>query len=190
MPPGNPKTSQEVLIKVRYDYESGNYKSISELAEKYGINQRSLYSRMSREGWAQVKKEALVKAHHNIKKAVLSEAQKWVDMVKARAKKDFSIIDKSIDDVVSSSNGIEASEIRNYTQARKLLDDMARRAYGLSDPVQGVDVISKGQSVGESIISAIEKLRADSSRPKLTEEDLQRVLEAEIIDEDDAGGNP
>lgn len=183
MADGTPKTPKEVLQQVKYEYQAGTYKSVAELAERYGINQFSLHSRIKREKWDEKKEQILAIAEKNIEKAVLSEANEWINRVKTRSLKDWQIIDSSIDGMVAAAGGVEPSDLRSYIQARKVLDDMSRRALGLADPSQNVDITSKGQSIGESLISAIAKLRETEDRPRLTEEDKRRILEAEIIDE-------
>lgn len=183
MPDPTPTLTREELLKVEYDYLTGNYKSIAELARKYKVKEVTLYARIKREQW-DLKRESIVKeSDKKIEKGVINEAELWLKRVKERSLKDWSIIDQSIDGLVQSTGGVEPADLRNYIAARKLLDDMHRRALGLLDAPQSLDITSKGQSLGESLLSAIAKLRQDQSVPKITSEEVDQIIEAEIIDE-------
>lgn len=198
MPDGTPIKSREELLRIKYDYQSNNYKSVSELARRYGMKECTLHARIKHEGWDEEKEEWLKKASKRIEKTVVDEAGEWVQMVKSRAKKDWKVIDKSIDDLVGLQedshgnitivNGADPGAMRSYAQARKCLDDMARRCLGLADAPQSVDLKSGGVSIGQSIVDAIQRLRNDPERPSLTDNDKnkirEKIREAEIINEE------
>lgn len=197
MPDGTPIKSREELLRIKYDYQTNNYKSISELARRYGMKEGTLSARIRHEKWSEEKEAWLNKASQSIAETVVSEAEEWVQMVKARAKKDWKVIDKSIDELVGLQedaqgniimiNGADPGAMKAYSQARKLLDDMARRCLGLADAPQSVDLKSGGVSIGQSIVDAIQRLRNDPERQQLTENDKnkirEKIREAEIIED-------
>lgn len=168
------KTSQAVLDQVKFSYMSGDFKNISELAVRFGLNNKTLHSRIDREEWEKEREEYLRSIQ---KKAVKVGVDSWVEMVKDRSKKDWDIIDRSIDNIGSE---VDPDTMLTSVKARKILDDMVRRSYGLSD---SLDVRSGGQSIGESLVSALQKLRETDKTPPLTNEEVDRIIEAEIIDE-------
>lgn len=178
------KTTKEVWEQVRIDYHLGNWKSLEELANRYTINPNTLRRKVINNEWNLEREKLQSTLLTKVEVLKESEVEEWIKIVKERSKKDWEIIDSSIDGMVDAAGGIEPSDLRSYIQARKVLDDMARRALGLADPTHAIDITSKGQSLGESLLSAISKLRESPDKPKLSEEDKQRILEAEIIDDD------
>lgn len=169
------KTSQEVLEQCKYDYVNSNFKSVYELARTYSINKDSLHGRINRENWEDLRQKKLTELKRKSDKVGVNV---WVDRVKARSEKDWEIIDRSIDNIGSE---VDPDTMLTSVKARKILDDMVRRAYGLSD---SLDLKSGGQSLGESFASALQKLRETDKSPPLTSSDCDRILEAEIVDED------
>lgn len=200
MPDPTPVLSQERLYQLECEYMAGDFKSVSELARKYGIKENTLCVRAKREGWEEKRNQLLQKNSKKITEAIQNEANLWVNRVKERSLKDWKIIDKSIDELVGIQedangnvtliNGADPGAMRSYIQARKLLDDMARRCLGLQDAPKSLDLTSKGQSLGESLLSAISKIRANGGQSKISSEDVDRILEAEIIDDSDSQKPP
>lgn len=190
----SPKTSFEVLQKVRYEYEAGTYKSISELAVRYGIDPKSLHGRMKREKWEEErneKKRALEKLEGKSKEKQIKE---WLERVHSRSLKDWKIIDKSLDELggitenelgeLVQVQGVDPDAMRAYISARKMLDDMARRALGIAEPTKSLDVTTGGKSFGESLASAIQKVRENLNTPTLSDSEFEKIIDAEIIEED------
>lgn len=176
----NPKTDVEVLLKVKCEYQAGSYKSVSELASRYGIPIKNLHSRIKREGWDIEKEELQRKVANSLEKKVIREANSWENRVEERTLKDWQIIDRSIDNI---GEEIDPETLLPFIRGRKILDDMNRRSRGLSDPTHSIDLTSKGQSLGESLVSAIQKARENPNPIKITSEEVQRIIEADIVEE-------
>lgn len=181
MPDPTPVLSQEELQKVRYQYETGNFRSVSELARQYGVKPCTLHARIKTEGWDKKRDQILQKTSLKMEKEAVNEVDSWLKRVKERTLKDWEIIDRSIDNIGSE---IDPETLLPFIRGRKLLDDMHRRAQGIADPTHNVDITSKGQSLGESLVSAIAKVRESESGLKITSQDVDRIIEAEIIEDD------
>jgi hypothetical protein len=185
------KHTKETWEKLRLEYFAGTYKTLSELAEKYQVQENSLRSKISQQEWNKQKEEMQSALSNKVKEKLemeaVDEVKMWIEKVKKRTSADWNIIDRSLDNIGSE---VDAEALLPYIRARKLLDDMHRRALGLSEPSQSLDLTSKGQSLGDSLVSAIAKLRAQEDRPKLTDEDKQRILEAEIVDDNSCSNKP
>lgn len=180
------KTSQEVLEKVRYDYEVGNYKTITELANRYGINNKSLFARIDREDWEASKLERLRKTEKALVKKAVSLGEEYLLNSYERAKKYEKLIDVSQKNLGSRDDEdnpiLDPDAINTYTLAESRIHEIAKSSLRIPD-IRNLDVTSKGQSIGESLVSALQKLRETDKTPKLTDADCDRILEAEIVDE-------
>ena len=49
------------------------------------------------------------------------------------------------------------------------------------EPAQLMDIQSKGQSIGESLVTAIQKLRQQNNVVDVTMEDADKIAECEIV---------
>lgn len=174
------KTPQSVLDKCRYDYQIGNFKTIEELASRYGMNSVTLHGRMRREGWKEERERKLMEVEAKLCENALSEADSWLKTIRETTKKDLKILSSRLNLNEEQIKNLDYEELTALIRTKKVVDDMARRSLGLSD---SIDVTSKGQSLGESLVSAIQRLREDPNRPKLSEDDKRAILEAEIVDE-------
>lgn len=172
-----------LIPKIKADYIKGKG-SVREIAEKYGVGEefKTLEVRASKEKWTSLRQSHLNRLCEKPLEKEISQAKEWESLVFSTSKEDFLLISESIRQLKESGQGIDAEAIGGYSRARKLLDDMARRSLGLADPTSKVDVTSGGKSMGENFIEAIEALRA-ANLPKLSEEEVQRIMEAEIVDE-------
>lgn len=170
-----------LIPKIKADYVKGKG-SIREICESYGVEFNPIRVRAVKEGWTEQKEQFLTNIAQNSIENAQNEAKEWEKLVYSASKEDFLLISESIRQLKESGQGIDAEAIGGYSRARKLLDDMARRSLGLADPTSKVDVTSGGKSMGENFIEAIEALRA-ANLPKLSEEEVQRIMEAEIVDE-------
>lgn len=180
----SPKTSQTVLDQCRYDYEIGNFKSVMELASRYGINGKSLHARIEREDWEKSRLEKLRKIEKKLSEKAQSKAELWLEKMEESSKKDLEILSSRLNLEPKELQKLNYEELTALIRTKKVVDDIARRALGIPEPKTQVDVTSKGQSIGESLVQAIAKLRADPNRPQLTEEEKARILEAEIVDDE------
>lgn len=180
----SPKHSQNKWIQCRTSYERGDFKSVRELGERFGIKEFTLHSRINREGWKEKKEQLLAKVQSTLEKQVvkeLTEQESYLKRSYLRQQRYEKIIDASLSQLATTPEGIpmaEPSDIDCLTRSENRIAELSRIA--LRIPVlSSLDVITGGQSLGESFVQAIAKLRA-SEAPKLTEEDLQKALEAEV----------
>lgn len=173
---------KSVWDKVKEDYELGKYKTLRELAERHGVSYQHLRNRSIDNGW-----KAQVMARTNKIQQVIEE--KKVDLVSdylsrtyKRSLKYEKMIDRSQEMLSTSNDGtplLDVDAIVAYSKAELNIHALAKSALRISDKV---DVISGGQSIGDSFVTAIAKLREDANTPKLTSEQVTQVIEAEIVD--------
>lgn len=178
------QVERNVWDKVRDDYELGNYKTIKELSERFNVDYDCLRQRMVRESW----KESLV-----TRNAVLSQkvdemkedlASSYLKSSFKRALKYEKLIDLSQEQLASMSGKdglpvLDPEALVQYSKVEATVHAMAKSALRISDKV---DLTSNGASIGESFVMAVQKLRQSENTPKLTTEQIDVVLDAEIID--------
>lgn len=180
------KTSQAILDQCRYDYETGNFKSVYELAERYGINKNTLHQRVIREKWEELRLKKVKEIESKLEKKALSVGEEYLLNTFKRAKRYEKIIDSSMENLGSKdAEGnplLDPDAINTFTLAETRIHELAKSALRIPD-IRNLDVTSKGQSLGESLVSAIQKLRETDKTPPLTSADCDRILEAEIVDD-------
>lgn len=178
-----------LIPKIKADYIQGKG-SMSEVCQSYGVVEslKTVQIKAWKEKWTEQRKDFLDKVSQKAIKSAESEALEWQKTVSSRVKKDWKFIDKSIDMLCAEDvegkplSGIDPDAIAKYYKARKYMDDMVRRSLGLADPTTKLDLTSGGKSIGENLVEAIAALRS-ANTPKLEEEEVQRILEAEIVEE-------
>lgn len=187
MPAGTPKTPQAILDQCKLDYLIGNWKSITELAIRHGLHPRTLCFRIKRESWEEERQRKLTEANSKIEETRESIVEKYLKKTFARAEKYERIIDASRDNLGSKDkNGtplLDPDAINTYTLAEARIHELAKSALRIPD-AKSLDITTKGQSLGEDLAQAIQRLRENPSVPKLDDSDLERILEAEIIDDE------
>lgn len=181
------KTTKEVWQQVRIDYDTGNWKTIRELGERYNINPRTLATKIYNDRWNIEKSEKEKELLNKVKQVKETEAEKYLKNTFKRVLRYETIIDASLDNLGSKDEKgtplLDPEAINDYTIAEQRVHAIARSALRIPDAPQNVDITSKGQSIGESLLSAISRFREDKSLPELTEEQVEQIIEAEIIDE-------
>lgn len=185
----SPKTPQSVLDKCRFDYEMGNWKSLRELAERYSINPKTLQGRIVREKWEESRKAKLSALESKLDETKEVLVRNYLEGTFKRARRYEKLIDSAqkklnlgVDD--EGLPVIPPDTLNTYTLMEARIHELCRKTLGIADPTQSVDVTSKGQSIGESLLSAIQKVRENPEKYQLSKEEEQRIIEAEIIDED------
>lgn len=183
------KTTKEVWEQVKQDYFTGNWKTIAELAERYFINPDTLKSRIHHHKWNQ-EKFAMQRTLSNKVEAIKEDlAKSYLKRAYERTIRYEKIIDVSQENFGSkAADGtplLDPEAINDYTLAETRIHELAKSALRIPDVKKDLDLTSKGQSIGESLVSAIYSLRENAeSVPTLTDEDFKRVMEAEIVDDD------
>lgn len=174
--------------KIKSDYILGKG-SVREVCESYGVNQESeikaVKQRSYLEKWPEERKSYLDSICSELLEEKKIEAIEWEKEVSKTSKREWNYISHSVETLVQSGQGIDSDTIAGYARARKTYDDMARRALGLIDPDKRLDITSNGQSIGESLVSALERLRdapESKGRPvvELTEAEIEYLRTAEI----------
>lgn len=180
------KTSQIVIEQCKYDYITSNFKSVYELARTYGINEDTLHGRVIRENWEDLRQKKLEEIKSKMEKKASSLGEEYLLNTFKRAKRYEKLIDSSMENLGSKdSEGnplLDPDAINTYTLAETRIHELAKSALRIPD-IRNLDVTSKGQSIGESLVSALQKLRETDKTPPLTNEEVDRIIEAEIIDE-------
>lgn len=180
--------SKDQWLKVQLDYKSGNYKSISELAERYSIKVDTLIKAVKRSGWKDERDKTLLELSENVHKKTINEGEKYLKESFQRVKRYEKILDLSQDQLGSkSSDGtplLDPEAIQDYVLTETRLHTWGKSCLMIPDASRSIDLTSKGQSLGESFASALNKLREDKSIPKISSQDVDRILEAEIVDDD------
>lgn len=185
--PNHAKTDQSVLDRCQFDYEIGNFKSISELARRYGIHEKTLHARIVREDWEKSRLERLSKIESKIVKKTEDIALEYLSDTFIRTKRYQKLIDVSIQNrTKKDENGdpmLDPDDLNTYTLTEARLHEMAKSALRIPD-AKAIDITSKGQSLGESFTSALAKLRKENAGKthELTPEDVKRLSEADIVD--------
>lgn len=171
------ETMTERWLKARIEFESGQG-NLKELAKRHNLSYFAILKRAERQQWRRIG----LTVSSKVAKAIESKADLWVNQTVERGFRYRSDIDATRSQSGSDASGnalLEPADIRTLAQAESVIDSMARRSLGLAERV---DITTNGESLGDSFISAISKLRADPSTPVLSSEDVSRVIDAPQID--------
>lgn len=168
--------------EARKEYEIGNYKTLKELAERCKVDYQCLRQRIYTERW----KDALLTRNDKVLQSMQEVkedlASQYLSRTFKRAEKYEKMIEASQAMQSTTNEGVpllDVDAIVAYSKAELNIHALAKSALRISDKV---DVTSGGQSIGDSFVTAIQKLREDANTPKLTSEQVTQVIEAEIID--------
>lgn len=182
----SPKNSRSTWVALKAEFNSGSYISLELLAKKHGILPSTLRSRMVREKWNDQQRALQHKVEQVIQERVLTLAEKQSDYLfrlSKRGEKYERIIDASMETLGSKdANGtplLDPEAIDQYTRSENRIMELNRVAYKIA-PLSQLDITSKGASLGDSFVSAIAKLRADSQAPKLNDSDVSKILDAGV----------
>ncbi|MEO7397154.1 MAG: hypothetical protein ABIW84_01170, partial [Ilumatobacteraceae bacterium] len=182
----SPKTSQDVWMKCRMEYESGAFTSVKELSEKHGINYKTLFTRIDRDGWRKRREEILSKAQSKVEVKAVNQGLEYLQKTFLRSEKYEKILETSMEKLASKTEDgtpiLDPDAIDSYTRSASRIHALALSALRIPAAVQ-VDVTSKGLSVGESIVTAIAKLRDSGTAIDITPEEVARVARLEVSDD-------
>lgn len=180
--PNSPKTSKTTWLKIKSEYESGTYLSQRQLALKYNVNEKTLFGRIDREGWKQRKQELQRTIEKKIEEKLvkeLSQADSYLQNSFKRALRLEKIADASLSQASLTNEGIplvDLEQVDILTRSELRIHELARSALRIPS-VSQLDVTTGGKDLGASFVSAIAKLRADSSTPKLNDSDVDKIIE-------------
>lgn len=185
-PKNSQKYSVETWRKVKAEFQAGSYLSLKALAKKYGINPITLNTRMNREKWNEEQRSLQNKVEAVIERKVLKEVDLASDYLAKsfeRTKRYEKLVDASQEYFGSkTADGtalLDPDALDSYSKTESRIHEWAKSCLRII-PVSQVDHTSNGESLGQSFISAIAKLRGNPESPKLSDQDLGRVLEAEV----------
>lgn len=186
-PKNSPKTSKETWVKIEGCYMAGSFLSIRELGDRFGVHEKTLQSRILREDWKSKREALLSKVELKIEQKTLKavdKAQEYLSNSFLRAKKYEALIEASIAQNATNERGVAIvapSDLDAYSRSELRIHELALSALRIPRTV-ALDVTSKGLSVGESIVTAIEKLRANPTQiVDITAEEVARIAEMEVI---------
>jgi len=168
--------------KVREDYELGNFKTLKELSERHSVGYSALRQRIYDEKWREKFRLRTDRVLQVIEEKKLSRVDSYLEKTFKRAEKYEKMIEASQSQASLTNEGIpqlDVDELLSYTKAELNIHALAKSALRISDKI---DVTSGGQNIGESFVSAIQKLRGEQGAPQLTEKDLGAVMEAEVVE--------
>lgn len=182
-----PKTDKATLALVQAEYVNGTCKSIAELASKYNIHQTTLGQRIIRENWAELRNLKMRELEEKVSEKVQSIGETYLKSTFQRMKRYEKMIEASQQNLgskdVDGTPLLDPDAINTYTLAESRIFDISKSALRIPEVKQQMDLTSAGQSLGESLVSAIAKLRATPGQGQLSEQEKQRILEAEIVED-------
>lgn len=175
----SPRLLKSDWDKIRLRYETGNYRTLTELSEEFGTCFQALESRMRREQWKEKKADLQRKVTERLEEKAIGKVEGYLSRLSLRAEKYEALLDQSAAQV---GGPIEPSDLDAYTRSELRVVEMHKVALRIAPP--SIDIKSGGLSIGESIVTAIEKLRANPTLiVPITSADVDRVLECEIVDD-------
>lgn len=181
----SPKHSQATWAKVKMEFEDGSYTSLAELSRKYGINPITLRTRMVREQWNERQRALQSKVEQKIEEVKVDIGKEYLLNSFSRSKKYEKIIDASLAQLGANAEGIplvEPSDLDAFTRSELRIHELAKSALRIPT-VASVDLTTKGLSFGESIVTAIRKLRENPSQiVDITPEQIAMVKDMEVVD--------
>ncbi len=131
-------------IKAAYQRGEG---SCRVLAERFGVSRKAMEHRCHREGWKKSREKIGEKVEKKIEADLVGEGTAWVRETLRRAVRVRENIDASRDQFATDPKGrpvIDMLNIKTMLQAEQVADNLARRALGLPDRPQMVDISSGG----------------------------------------------
>lgn len=177
-----PKTTKETWNLIKLDFDSGNYKSICELARKHGVNESTLHNRISTQKWSVKKKESLERISKKLEEKVVSRADSYLSSLQLRVEKYEKIIDASIENLGSKTKEgiplLDPEAIDQFTRSEGRLQSMGAFAHRIA-AVSQVDITSKG----ESLVAILDRMRASPDKIiHLSDDQVKLISESEIVD--------
>lgn len=173
------KLKKTSWIEIKEAYQRGGV-SIRELAERFGISKYALEARCKRGKWHKEKSEIVRKVSEKIVEEV-------TDKVNQHIKATISLCDDLYADITRSREQllpvINPVALDALSRSLVRVNEVARLSLGIPDKPTAIDVTSKNRSLGDSFVSAIQKLRENPATPKLTSRDIDLVIGAGIIDD-------
>lgn len=179
------KVSKETWLRIQADYESGNYKSLAELAGRYGVEGGALEMRVSRGKWYERQRSLRCKVLEGVGKVAETEVQKYLAKAFKRSERLEQLIDSSIEQQPTNAKGlplVDTDQIDQITRAELRIHELAKSALRIVDS-KNVDVTSGGQSIAANFTEAVKKLRemaATEALPELTDEEIEKLKDCRI----------
>jgi hypothetical protein len=128
--------------KIKAAYQKGEG-SCRELSERFGVNFDALRSKCFRDKWKIEKQQIEAKVVQRVEDALTLGALAWVNQTIVRAEKYRAILDATQDQCGTDQKGrplIDPEELDKMSRTEQRVDDIARRAFGLPDTPQKVDL--------------------------------------------------
>ncbi len=165
-----------VVAKIKSDYILGKGRSIRETSESLGVkdaNQiKALSVRATTEKWSTLRQRHLELLVQKPIEQAENQALVWQNKVFKASERDLEAINLSLSTRIDPVKGIDGAQLGEYVRARKLVDDMARRSLGLSDPVQGHTVEMSGQPMQQFILNVLQVVGDGLASGKISSKDI------------------
>jgi len=181
----SPATDKATLALVQTDYINGQFKTIRELASRYGMHENTLLWRAKKENWEDLRLLKIKELQDRVGEKAQSIGETYLKNTFARMKRYEKLIDVSQDNLgARDTDGnplLDPDAINSYTLSEQRINAIAMAALRIP-AISSTDVTSKGQSVGDSIVSALERLRSNGSKPVvITEEQIEQIADYEVV---------
>lgn len=185
-PLNSPRITKETWVRVKEEYQYGEYTTLEDLAYRYGIKPANLRKTISRQGW---KREVDAKNHNVTQKVAELEVNRvdsYLSEAFLRSQNYRKIIDASIKQAGSTdANGtpvLDFEDIDIISRTELRIHDLTKSALRIPDAKQ-IDVTSGGKTLAENLTEAIAKIRETPPAHQLTSADAAKFAEFEIVDE-------
>lgn len=176
------------VIKGAYQKGQGSCRA---LAERFNVSFAALRNRHAREKWTVSKKQFETKVIQSAEEKTLVAVEASVEELvleqKAHIQRTIALCNALYIDITRSRAqllpAIDPVALDALSRSLVRINSVARESLGIPDKPTSIDLTSKNRSLGESFVSAIQKLRENPATPKLTSRDIDLVIEAGIIDD-------
>lgn len=128
--------------KIKAAYQKGEG-SCREIAEKWGINRHTVEARCKREGWNREKSEIAQKVTEKVVEVLADRATAWVEQTIKDSLDHRNLLRSTIDQAKEGdeySPSIDPGQFLCLMKADSIIDDRARRAFGIPDAPAKADV--------------------------------------------------
>lgn len=177
------KVSKETWLRIQVDYESGNYKTIAELASRYQVGHSGLEKRIERGKWLLKQRALCQRVSEKVAVVQETEVQRYLTKALKRSERLEQLIDSSIEQQPTNAKGlplVDTDQIDQITRSELRIHELAKSALRIADS-KHVEVTG-----GLAIFNVTEAIKALRSQPvpDLTNEELERLKDCRIEGED------
>ena len=154
------RPTKETWLKARIDYETGNYQGMRELAEKYGLSYKGLRDKAYHDDWKEFKSTTAGIIRQKIEEKAASKVESFFEQLEKKSLYYEKLVQASQSQASTNSEGIpqlEPIELEKYAKVEGMAIEWRKAALGITDKV---DVTTGGKSLGQDLVSSVQKLYA------------------------------